>query len=137
MIHELEQLKTKVLADINTERKRQDKLWGLQRHDYGTWLGILGEEHGEVCQAVNRINFPNDAKETDADNLYEELIHEAAVASAMAEQYLEEKMYKKLPLNELWVECEKQYPTALREWKRRYQDAFPLIGEPFHKEEVQ
>lgn len=77
--------------DVLEERARQNEKWGLQRHDLGKWLGILGEEFGEVCQAINRIHFPSGAKETDADDLYEELTHLAAVASAIAEQVLESK----------------------------------------------
>jgi NTP pyrophosphatase (non-canonical NTP hydrolase) len=87
----LEQIRIQVLAAVNAERDRQNKLWGLQRHSLGKWLGILTEEFGEVGQAINRIHFPDDAKPTDADDLYKELIHVAAVASAMAEQLKEEK----------------------------------------------
>lgn len=79
------------LIDVGLERIRQNSKWGKQRHDYGKWLGILGEEFGEVSQAVNRIHFPKDAKQTDASNLYEELIHVAAVAVAIAEQVKEER----------------------------------------------
>jgi NTP pyrophosphatase (non-canonical NTP hydrolase) len=91
MNQKLEQLKNKVLSDVNAERIRQNQLYGIQRHEYGTWLGILIEEVGEVAQAINGINLPNDSKETDADNLYEELIHVAAVAVAIAEQVREEQ----------------------------------------------
>jgi NTP pyrophosphatase (non-canonical NTP hydrolase) len=84
---------TQLMADINTEvfveRLNQNAKFGFQRHSWGKWLGILGEEFGEVCQAINRIHFPKDAKETDADNLYKELIQLAAVAAAMAEQFKE------------------------------------------------
>ncbi|WP_231575129.1 hypothetical protein [Bacillus sp. B-jedd] len=41
-----------ILADVKQERDRQDSKWGLQRHDYGTWLTILVEEVGEVAQAM-------------------------------------------------------------------------------------
>lgn len=91
MNHKLEQLKNKVLVDVNAERIRQDKLRGIQRHELGTWLGILIEEVGEVAQAINGINLPDDAKETDADNLYEEIIHAAAVLVAIGEQVKEEQ----------------------------------------------
>ncbi|WP_051590892.1 MazG-like family protein [Bacillus sp. UNC438CL73TsuS30] len=87
----LEELMTQVNLDVFYERLRQNDLWGLQRHNWGKWLGILGEEFGEVCQAINKIHFPKDAKPTDASNLYEELIHVAAVASAIAEHVLEER----------------------------------------------
>ena len=90
-MNQLEKLKMTVLTDVDAERIRQDKLWGIQRHDINKWLGILAEEFGEVAQAINGLNFPKDAKETDSDNLYEELIQVAAVAVAIAEQILEEK----------------------------------------------
>jgi NTP pyrophosphatase (non-canonical NTP hydrolase) len=79
-----------VLFSVAIERIDQNKQWGLQRHDYGKWLGILGEEVGEVAQAINRIHFPKDAKSSDASNLYTELIQVAAVAVAIAEQVKEE-----------------------------------------------
>ena len=87
----LEAIKIKVLSDVNAERERQNSLRGIQRHDYGRWLGILGEEYGEVCQAINGIHFPSDAKKSDASDLYKELIQVAAVACAIAEQVTELK----------------------------------------------
>ena len=79
----------KVNIDALAERVSQNKKWGVQRHSMAEWLSILVEEVGEVAQAINRLNFPSDAKETDADNLYKELIQVAAVASAIAEQVKE------------------------------------------------
>lgn len=70
------------------ERIRQNRLWGYQRHDYGTWLTILVEEVGEVAQAMQAKR--GWGKPSDADNLYTELIHVAAVAVAIAEQVKEE-----------------------------------------------
>jgi NTP pyrophosphatase (non-canonical NTP hydrolase) len=70
--------------DVYTERARQNRLYGQQHHDNGTWLQILIEEVGEVAQAMQQGGTAS--KETDADDLYTELIHVAAVASAMAEQ---------------------------------------------------
>lgn len=80
-----------VLTDIESERLRQLELWGPQNHNYAVWLGILMEEVGEVAQAVNALTVPAASKETDADDLYNELIQVAAVAAAIAEQVLEEK----------------------------------------------
>lgn len=77
----------KVNSDVLIERERQNEKWGLQRHDYGYWLAILGEEFGEVCQAIQQGSVAS--KDTDADDLYTELIHVAAVASAIAEQVKE------------------------------------------------
>lgn len=71
------------------ERINQNKKWGRQNHDNGKWLAILGEEFGEVCQAIQQGS--SSSKETDASNLYEELIHVAAVASAFAEQVIRDQ----------------------------------------------
>jgi NTP pyrophosphatase (non-canonical NTP hydrolase) len=78
-----------VNGQVLIERARQNEKWGRQYHDNGGWLAILGEEFGEVCQAMQQGSFSS--KETDADNLFEELIHVAAVASAFAEQVLRDK----------------------------------------------
>ena len=78
-----------VLHDVKRERMRQDQKWGVQRHDYGTWLQILVEEVGEVAQAMQHDK--GWGKETDASNLYTELIHVSAVSVAIAEQLLETK----------------------------------------------
>ena len=80
--------RVRVLMDIDDERTRQDVKWGKQRHDYGTWLTILVEEVGEVAQAMQAGK--GWGKETDANNLYTELIHVSAVAAAIAEQVYEE-----------------------------------------------
>ncbi len=73
---------------VVAERARQNEKWGLQRHDYGIWLTILVEEVGEVAQAMQKNK--GWGKDSDASNLYEELIHVAAVAVAIAEQVKEE-----------------------------------------------
>lgn len=79
----------KVNADVKSERHRQNDKWGHQRHTFGDWLMILTEEVGEVAQAMQKAK--GWGKETDASNLYEELIHVSAVSSAIAEQVLEEQ----------------------------------------------
>lgn len=84
-----QRLTNDVLIDVGLERLRQDSKWGLQRHEYGDWLKILGEEFGEVCQAMQKDK--GWGKETDANDLYEELIHLAAVSVAIAEQVKEER----------------------------------------------
>ncbi|SDO80067.1 MazG-like family protein [Halobacillus aidingensis] len=78
-----------VISDVEAERERQDAKWGLQRHSYPYWLTILAEEHGEVAQAMQKgsVSYKN----SDADDLYTELIHVAAVAVAIAEQVKEER----------------------------------------------
>lgn len=82
------ELMIEVNQEVLKERYRQNGKWGHQRHSYGDWLIILTEEVGELAQAMQRAK--GEGKETDADNLYEEAIHVAAVASAIAEQVKEE-----------------------------------------------
>jgi NTP pyrophosphatase (non-canonical NTP hydrolase) len=79
--------RVQVLIDIDNERDNQDNKWGIQRHDYSTWLTILVEEVGEVAQAIQASK--GWGKQSDADNLYSELIQVAAVATAIAEQVRE------------------------------------------------
>lgn len=84
------ELKKMALKGIVIERERQDNKWGVQRHSYEKWLTILMEEVGEFAQAIqNREDW---SKETDADNLQEEITHVAAVAKAILEQVLEEQL---------------------------------------------
>jgi NTP pyrophosphatase (non-canonical NTP hydrolase) len=72
---------------IVNERHRQTELYGIQRHEMTKWLAILVEEVGEVAQAMQQGTASQ--KQTDADNLFDELIQVAAVAAAMAEQIKE------------------------------------------------
>lgn len=68
---------------IDTERNRQDAKWGEQNHPPQFWTGILGEEYGEYCQAVNETIFDNGPRERlkgGYDNMIRELTHVAAVA---------------------------------------------------------
>lgn len=87
-IQKFAHLLLQVNEDVLNERLRQNEKWGHQRHDLGTWLMILIEEVGESAQAMQVKK--GWGKPTDASNLYEELIHVSAVASAIAEQVLEE-----------------------------------------------
>ena len=90
---DFERLQNVVLFDIKTERKRQDVKWGIQRHPITYWLSILLEEVGEAAQAMQKDSVSY--KDTDADDLYTELIQVAAVAAAMAEQVKEERDVKR------------------------------------------
>lgn len=74
--------------DILHERKNQNEKWGIRRHTMGDWLKILVEELGEVAQAMQIGDLCH--KESDANDLYKELIQVAAVACAIAEQVREE-----------------------------------------------
>ncbi|WP_147536081.1 MazG-like family protein [Bacillus marasmi] len=83
------ELEESVLVDVAAERLRQNAMWGKQRHPLGVWLAILGEEFGEVAQAMQGHMGLASFKESDADDLYGELIQLAAVAVAIAEQVKE------------------------------------------------
>lgn len=78
----------KIIADIVAERTKQDEKWGIQDHNFTTWLVILMEEVGEFSKAYLEFLF---AKTTLADkqkqivNVREELIQVCAVAVAMVE----------------------------------------------------
>lgn len=73
-----------VLKQVAKERKRQDKLWGEQNHPPHEWVGILGEEFGEVCKEAND-NFWYFKAPAKLKNYRIELIQVAAVAVAMVE----------------------------------------------------
>ena len=85
---QITEIMLEVNDDVLKERERQNEKWGPQHHDHGYWLAILVEEVGEVAQAIQQGSVAS--KDTDADDLYTELIHVAAVASAIAEQVREE-----------------------------------------------
>ncbi|GAB3797251.1 MazG-like family protein [Virgibacillus kimchii] len=81
--------RTKIINDINDERSRQNYKWGEQHHSYDTWYTILGEEFGEVAQAIQTDKHWG--KNSDKSNLYKELIQVAAVSVAIAEQVLQDE----------------------------------------------
>jgi|SRR5690625_1366797 len=78
--------RTKAINDISRERDRQLHSWGEQHLGYPVWLTILVEEVGEVAQAMQKGSQAY--KQSDADDLYKELIQVAAVATAIAEQVI-------------------------------------------------
>jgi len=86
----LADLMVAVNDDVIQERVRQNVKWGHQRHHMGAWLAILTEEVGEVSQAMQGRLGLTSMKDSDANDLYKELIQVAAVASAIAEQVKEE-----------------------------------------------
>lgn len=89
MKYNISNLTKRVLLDVEHERFKQNEMWGLQHHDYPYWLTILAEEFGEVAQAMQKDSYSY--KDSDADDLYKELIQVAAVAVAIAEQVREER----------------------------------------------
>ena len=72
---------------VADERKRQDGLWGEQNHFPMLWIGILGEEFGELCQAVNESTFTNANKKHLGG--YENMLTEAVQVAAVAVSFVE------------------------------------------------
>ena len=77
-----EYTRTYAIMRVKDERDRQDIKWGTQNHAQSQWVGILGEEFGEYCQAVNETYLNNATKKHEGgyENLLKELTHVAAVA---------------------------------------------------------
>ncbi|MBP3037958.1 MazG-like family protein [Bacillaceae bacterium Marseille-Q3522] len=76
------------MVSVINERHRQDEKWGEQNHNAPVWLGILGEEFGELCQAVNETwfdNGPEARKKGGYENMRAEAIQVAAVAVSFVE----------------------------------------------------
>jgi hypothetical protein len=73
----------RVLADIGTERLRQVERWGVQRHTWLEWLGILAEEFGEAAVEANQLRWSHE--NASLENLRTELVQTAAVAAAIVE----------------------------------------------------
>ncbi len=73
---------------VRTERRRQDSLWGDQSgNTLFEWVSILGEEYGELCEAVNETCFKNAAHKDRGglERIAQEAVHVAAVAVAILE----------------------------------------------------
>lgn len=75
---------------VIAERRRQIKLWGDSGNTLDEWIRILGEEFGELCQAVNETCFqhPRHPERGGYANIVEEAVQVAAVAVAIAEATL-------------------------------------------------
>ncbi len=82
-MNNIEPEKKKIIDDVLAERKRQDKKWGKQNHNAYVWASIIGEEYGEMCQAINEFGF-NPTPEN-ARNIYTEAIQTIASCVAMLE----------------------------------------------------
>ena len=78
-------LQSDIMQDILKERDRQDSKWGEQNHFPEKWSGILGEEFGELCQAINETVFDNGSDKGGYENMKTEAIHVAAVAVGFLE----------------------------------------------------
>jgi hypothetical protein len=84
----------RALKLVDEERDRQETIWGEQNHPPQYWTGLLGEEYGEYCQAVNETVFDNgdDKRRLGGNaNMIKELTHVAAVAVQAIECLLREE----------------------------------------------
>ncbi|MGM1047626.1 MAG: MazG-like family protein [Bacillota bacterium] len=77
-----------VIVSVYDERQRQDVKWGQQDHEPMAWMGILGEEFGELCQAVNETHFDN-GPEARKKGGYENMRTEAVQVAAVAISFIE------------------------------------------------
>ncbi len=80
------------LALVMDERARQDEKWGDQsRQSLFEWMSILGEEYGELCEAVNETCFHStyvNPEKGGMDALQREATHVAVVAVAIMESVI-------------------------------------------------
>lgn len=89
----------KVLEMIRAERHRMLSLWGSiaettePTNELFEWMSILGEEFGELCEAINETQFrhPKHPERGGYDNILKEAIQVAAVSTAIAEDMLQRK----------------------------------------------
>ena len=83
------------LEAVRAERQRQDALWGDQSgNSLFEWMSILGEEYGELCEAVNETCCKNPAHPDRGG--YENIIKEAAQVAAVALEIIE-AAYRRKP----------------------------------------
>ena len=81
-------LTSSALEAVRAERQRQDVLWGDQSgNSLFEWMSILGEEYGELCEAVNETCFKNSAHPDrgGVENIAKEATQVAAVALEIIE----------------------------------------------------
>lgn len=91
-------LTSNALEAVRTERQRQYVLWGDQSgNSMFEWVSILGEEYGELCEAVNETSFSN-AAHPDRGG-YENIIKEATQVAAVAVAIIE-TAYRRKPEEE-------------------------------------
>jgi hypothetical protein len=73
-----------IIEEIKTERQNQDIKWGEQDHSHFEWLAILGEEFGELSQAVLLWNLGKSGSPY-SGRMRDELIQLVAVGIAWLE----------------------------------------------------
>lgn len=78
-----------VLIDVEEERKRQSKKWGIQTHSPSMWMAILMEEVGEASREIVDYECENprdESLEEIHDLIRKELVQVAAVAVQIIER---------------------------------------------------
>ena len=83
-------IRKRVLADIQAERARQEEKWGEQNHDPVFYLAILVEEVGEAMREALDAHASRTGPEWSRSkqvlaNLRAETVQSAAVAQAIVE----------------------------------------------------
>lgn len=72
------QIQTGIINELIKERDRQDKLWGEENHMPYFWTGLIGEEFGELCEAISETVFDIKPEKGGYENMKKEAIHLAA-----------------------------------------------------------
>lgn len=80
-------LKDTITPLLHWENHRQLDKWGVQDHDRFTWYTILGEEVGELAQAILEYEHGDGG----IDSIVKEAIQVATVAIKLAEMNMEDK----------------------------------------------
>ena len=84
--------RVRALMLIAQRRYEQFEKWGEQEHTWSEWATILGEEYGELCEAINETVLNNATKPElgGLANMVNEVIDVAAVALQMLEYLLDD-----------------------------------------------
>lgn len=84
--------RVRALTLIVQRRYEQLEKWGEQEHTWSEWATILGEEYGELCEAINETVLNNATKPElgGLENMVNEVIDVAAVALQMLEYLLDD-----------------------------------------------
>ena len=83
--------RARALTLIAQRRYEQFEKWGEQEHTWSEWATILGEEYGELCEAINETVLNNATKPElgGLENMVNEVVDVAAVALQMLEYLLD------------------------------------------------
>lgn len=76
-------------CSIIKEHHKQIDKFGKQTATPAEWLMYLGEEFGELCEAVCSVEDGDNGKGITEKNIYNEAIQVATLALKIAEMYME------------------------------------------------